>query len=132
MTWATPKTDWDTDDVIGAADLNRIEENIERTNGSSSDITGMSTVASANNFVPVKRFTVVTGTTDIHYLPDSFSPGAVLYLFFTSNVYLAHLEGSPPAGYKEIKTATGLDILGAASSIGILNFDGDYWYIITA
>lgn len=35
MAWATPKTDWATDDAVGTTDLNRIEENIKdlRLNG---------------------------------------------------------------------------------------------------
>jgi hypothetical protein len=90
MTWATPKTDWDTDDGIGDADLNRIETNILEmfveidagTNGrmglatftTQSSVTVNNTSVTANTRILLSLNSTPTGGAPILYI-SAITPG---------------------------------------------------------
>ena len=132
MAWSTPKTSWGTDDAVGTTDLNRIELNSQHLNGSNSDLSGMATIASANNLDVEKRFNIVTGTVDILYIKSTgFVAGAELVLYFTgASADIFNLQANPPSGYAQIKTMTGGMITGFANRTYLINYDGTYWNLM--
>jgi len=133
MAWSTPKTDWDTDDAVGTADLNRIEENSQHNNGSNNDIDGMATIASANDLNIEKKFNIVTGNVDIRSIKSTgFVAGAVIYLYFTGAGADIYNLQTPPSGYAAIKTMTGGMITGYGNRLYIIHFDGTYWNLMGA
>jgi hypothetical protein len=131
MAWATPKMDWDTDDGIGTADLNRIETNINilkvgGDNGGS--------IASANSLAVTKNSHLITGNTDIMFISTTgWAAGArILLTFDEGSVVLHHNETSPPSGYAALYLTidNGAHENYSAGPAGItfeFFYDGTYW-----
>jgi hypothetical protein len=75
MAWQTPKTDWATDDVIGTADLNRIEGDISDIRFSAA-INGRMGVANLTGASLVVNNTSVTANTRIFLtIQNGYSSG---------------------------------------------------------
>jgi len=134
MSWSTPKVDWATDDAVGTDDFERIELNSQHLNGSDNDLKGMATIASAANLDISKRFNIVTGNVEIHYIKTTgFVAGAVVYLYFTgAGADIYNGAGSPPSGYASIVTMTGGMITGFANRFYVIHYDGTNWNLMGA
>jgi hypothetical protein len=133
MAWATPKTNWATDDVVSTTDFNRIETNISHANGSISDINGMSSILSADNLPVAKKLHVVTGNNEIKFMKSTgFVAGAVIFLSFydASSITMHHAESSPPTDYAQIHTTTSANITLSAEDMLVCNYDGTNWYVM--
>lgn len=130
MTWATPKTNWKTDDVIGTTDMNRWEENIRILSGGLAPGKGADLVVS--NGAPL----VVTH--QIHFVdgsgsaaPSSISApvgvaaGAILTLINDqSPSWLLLTTGNIKLG---VDASYNCSTAGATSTF---RYDGTNWYLI--
>lgn len=138
MTWATPKTDWDTDDAITTTDLNRIETNIKGTRFGQNDLGASLSVA--NNLPINKNYHLINNSASeehILYLATTgYSPGArvVLRVANRSQLWFDHNAASPPSGY----AAMLISRTAAAAGNGLANnylteflYDGTNWLNLT-
>jgi hypothetical protein len=105
MSWETPKTDWATDDGIGTADLNRIEESsvvLHKGNGQPS----ISTIAvESDNLLNINKTEsvfIVGGNYAISFIKtEEREPGNRISLILEGK-YINHLAGTPSVGYKAV------------------------------
>ena len=150
MAWVTPKTDWATDDAVGTADLNRIEENISVLKGIVNllfpflgQLKGTATVNVSTYAMTFDNIDTVGG--NYYELPgallrfisvNGITPGTIITLR-GSGLVLAHDYGAPPEfTYAAIYCPTKADITigssGSPSSAEFVSlvYDGTYWSVI--
>jgi hypothetical protein len=131
MTWATPKTDWATDDVISTTDLNRIEENISHLFADNS-----TNIASTGNLnIGNSEFLKLTGVNTVNYISTTGRAKGSRITCECDGVIFAHLEGSPPANHAELyinRPGVGpgdAQVGSGAGTLGTISFvyNGTYW-----
>lgn len=133
MAWDTPKTDWGVD-VVGSADMNRIENNCLGARYGYDDLgTGITAAAS---IVITKDYHEITGTaTAIDFMSTTgYYPGAVVRLRFMGNGYdvnINHDTASPPANYAAfyltLSNGGHGNYNGGPDSIYEFLYNGTYW-----
>jgi hypothetical protein len=138
MTWATPKTNWATDDVIATTDLNRIEEN-ERILRQGNGYSALQNIALSSGVT----VTLPNSTDDVFTLTLSGTPTGVSYISTTGRtagnrvklivvgsigggIYLQLKAGSVPSNHAAIAYFGGGQVV---EDMMVLEFiyDGTYW-----
>lgn len=136
MTWATPKTDWNSNYVPSATDLNRIEGNTLHIGLTLGTGTAMEVITAADSLdiTATTNLFSVTGTTNISYIKTTGrATGAVIYLKKgTGTNDFVHMAAAPGAGYAKINLGnSGLLPDTDEGDMNVFLYDGTVWNLIS-
>ena len=141
MSWAAPKVDWATDDVIATTDMNRMEENSRILGQGGGPVIATVTAANSLDIGTVSKVFKVDGNTAIRFISTTGrDSGDVITLILTDQPDLEHRYAGPGAGYASLDNI----MLVALDSIsyGAINpnysglvvqyvYNGTYWKYIS-